>query len=62
MPLRSATPIGDLLIGHTSPMEARWLVLPDGPPVAVTGSGDVAVRVWGPDHHRHPAPSATPQA
>ena len=35
------------LTGHTGPVEAvAALVLPDGRPIAVTGSGDHTVRVW----------------
>ncbi len=43
----TGTPIGDPLTGHTSWVVAvAALVLPDGRPVAVTGSDDHTVRVW----------------
>jgi hypothetical protein len=39
--LTTLTPIGDPLTGHTGPVDAvAALVLPDGRPVAITGSSD----------------------
>ena len=45
--LSTGTPLGDPLTGHTSPVAAvAALLLPDGRPIAVTGSQDDTVRVW----------------
>ena len=45
--LTTGTPLGDPLTGHTGTVAAvAALLLPDGRPIAVTGSYDDTVRVW----------------
>jgi WD40 repeat protein len=45
--LSTGDSIGDPLTGHTNTVDAvAAVVLPDGRPIAVSGSWDATVRVW----------------